>query len=195
LVIKTRRQENFVAASQKTQERTNIDAPKMLVLLLLLSFGLCTCALPKNKTVIKIGFIDYFSSPDSMNSQNTNLTTVTAFLKGSSAATEQLNTLLWLANRTNSNPNILPDTMIEIIAIDAKMDDLASFQAAVNLIKKENITAIIGDDHDESTISIALTASANNVLHCTSYSTNPVLSDKKTYPMTFRTQAIATCTS
>jgi ABC-type branched-subunit amino acid transport system substrate-binding protein len=114
-------------------------------------------------------------------------------LQASSQATEKLNTLIWLANRTNNNPDILPDTKIEIIAMDSNLDPLNSFKSTLDLIKKENITAIIGDDDDRSTVAIGLTAGANNVLHCTPDSVLPSLSDKKTYPMTFRTQPISTC--
>ena len=58
----------------------------------------------------------------------------------------------------------------------------------------ENIVAILGDDTDESTLSMANLAAVNKVLHCAVDSKAPALSEKSTYPLTFRTQQISKCT-
>jgi ABC-type branched-subunit amino acid transport system substrate-binding protein len=92
----------------------------------------------------------------------------------------------------NLTCSILPDTRIEIVPINSHGENLKSFQETLNLIRNEKIVAIIGDDNDLSTQTIALTAAANNVMHCVHSSASPSLSDKSSYPLTFRSQTIGT---
>jgi hypothetical protein len=64
-------------------------------------------------------------------------------------ATEQYNSLLWLVNQTNNDPNVLPDTRIEIVPVNTFNDQLNSFQKANELLKTQNVAAVIGDSVDE----------------------------------------------
>ena len=88
---------------------------------------------------------------------------------------------------------MLPDTRIELVPIDTHHDKLNSFQKTVDIINDQNIQAIIGDDTDEATLSMAVLSAVNHVLHCSPDSYSPALSKKTTYPMTFRTVPISTC--
>jgi ABC-type branched-subunit amino acid transport system substrate-binding protein len=82
--------------------------------------------------------------------------------------------------------SILPDTLIEIVPINSNGDLSKSFQGALSLGKNKSVVAIIGDDNDSSTQTIGLISAANNMLHCTSTTASPLLSDKQSYPLTFR---------
>jgi hypothetical protein len=112
-------------------------------------------------------------------------------LQNSCKGSEELNTLLWLTRKINQDPKILPDTRIEIVPVNTYQNKLNSFQSVLDLIKKENIVAIIGDDQEDSTALIAQAAASTNILHCAPDATSPSLSDKKSVPTTFRTQVIA----
>jgi hypothetical protein len=72
------------------------------------------------------------------------------------------------------------------VPINTNDDQLKSFQGTLDLIKQKELIAIIGDDEDQSTDTIALTSAANNIIHCASTVADPALSDKNSYPFTFR---------
>jgi ABC-type branched-subunit amino acid transport system substrate-binding protein len=87
----------------------------------------------------------------------------------------------------------LPDAKIELVPINTYSDKLTSFQKTADLMNDEKIVAILGDDTDESTLSMANLAAVNKVFHCAVDSKAPGLSQKSTYPLTYRTQQISKC--
>ncbi|KAJ3101149.1 hypothetical protein HDU97_001615 [Phlyctochytrium planicorne] len=101
------------------------------------------------------------------------------------------NSLIWLMNRTNNDPNILPDTRIELVPINSRFDRGYSLTGALQLINQEKVAAIIGESNSRNTVTMAVAAAVNNVLHCSNLATTPQLSNKVDYPSTFRTQSNA----
>ncbi|KAJ3113661.1 hypothetical protein HDU96_003100 [Phlyctochytrium bullatum] len=101
------------------------------------------------------------------------------------------NALLWFVNRTNSNPNILPDTRIELVPFNSKLDRGTSLTGALRLIEQHNVSAIIGESNSRNTVTMAVAAAVNNVLTCANLATTPQLSVKVDYPTIFRTQSTA----
>ncbi|KAI8837550.1 periplasmic binding protein-like I [Chytridium lagenaria] len=103
------------------------------------------------------------------------------------------NALIWYMNRTNNDPSVLPDTRIELVPINSRLDRGVSLRAALQLISQERVVAIIGESSSRNTVTMAVAAAVNNVLHCSNLATSPQLSNKVDYPTTFRTQSNAAC--
>ncbi|KAJ3116542.1 hypothetical protein HDU96_009430 [Phlyctochytrium bullatum] len=101
------------------------------------------------------------------------------------------NTLMWYVNRTNNNPSVLPDTRIELVPLNSRLDRGTSLTGAQQLINQDRVAAIIGESNSRNTVTMGLAAAVSNVLHCANLATTPQLSSKVDYPTTFRTQSSA----
>ncbi|KAJ3167802.1 hypothetical protein HK101_011710 [Irineochytrium annulatum] len=136
-----------------------------------------------NKTnVIKIGFVYPFSVPFNASDSNTILSNLAENLNSVSC----YDALLWLVNRTNNDPTILPDTRIELVPANSQLDRGTALTASQNLINNHGVAAIIGESNSRNTVTMALAAAVSNTLHCASLATTPQLSVKADYPTTFR---------
>ncbi|KAJ3308941.1 hypothetical protein HDU76_003770 [Blyttiomyces sp. JEL0837] len=116
-------------------------------------------ALPQKTNVIRIGFVGPMndsSNPSSLFSDNLSFA-------------GNLMPLIWMLNRTNFDPNILPTTRI---------GQGVALKTVLNAIDNQGIVAVIGDMMSSSTITMAVAAGINNVIHCAESATTPQLSKK-----------------
>ncbi|KAJ3119090.1 hypothetical protein HDU96_000005 [Phlyctochytrium bullatum] len=102
------------------------------------------------------------------------------------------NSVLWYINKTNNNPNILPDTRIELVPINSRGDRGTSLTGALQMINQDRVAAIIGESNSRNTVTMAVAAAVSNVIHCANQASTPQLSNKNDYPTTLRTQSSAT---
>ncbi|KAJ3323442.1 hypothetical protein HDU76_013626 [Blyttiomyces sp. JEL0837] len=116
-------------------------------------------ALPQKTNVIKIGYISGFYAP-----YNTSDPAAASYVFASNVGTvAEYNAILWIVNETNYNPN----------------DRGLSLKKTLAAIDNQGMVAIIGDLYSRTTVSMAVGAAINNVLHCAPSATTPQLSNKQ----------------
>ncbi|KAJ3119087.1 hypothetical protein HDU96_000002 [Phlyctochytrium bullatum] len=144
--------------------------------------------LPQKTKVIKIGYLMPFGVPYDPNDDVSTLSSVIQTLNTVSI----YNGVMWYLNRTNNNPNILPDTRLELVPFNSRLDRGVTLAGALQLINQERVAAVIGESNSRNTVTMAVATSVSNVIHCANLATTPQLSNKNDYPTTFRTQSSAT---
>ncbi|KAJ3101148.1 hypothetical protein HDU97_001614 [Phlyctochytrium planicorne] len=130
--------------------------------------------LPQKTNVIKIGVLLPFSANYDPSSEESVLSSFINSLN----SVMVYNGLLYYVNKTNNDPTILPDTRIEVVPMNSKLDRGVSLTGALKLIDQSNVTAIIGESNSRNTVTMAVAAAVNNVLHCANLATTPQLSNK-----------------
>ncbi|KAJ3204963.1 hypothetical protein HDU67_009196 [Dinochytrium kinnereticum] len=136
---------------------------------------------------IEIGAVSPFWIPSDPNDE---ASVLSAFVNAVNAHM-CYNALLWYINRVNNDSTILPDTRIEIVPINSRLDRGVSLTSAQQLINQDRVVGIIGEVASRNTVTMAVAAAVNNVLHCANMATTPQLGNKIDYPTTFRTQSTA----
>ncbi|KAJ3308940.1 hypothetical protein HDU76_003769, partial [Blyttiomyces sp. JEL0837] len=118
-------------------------------------------ALPQKTAVIKIGFVGPMSFPHSAFDP----IAAAAALTSDVAFVGTLMPLIWLLNKTNFDPNILPTTRIELVSLNSQNDRGVSLKQTLNAIDNQGIVGVIGDTLSSTTVTMAVGAAINNVLH------------------------------
>ncbi|KAJ3124280.1 hypothetical protein HK101_006167, partial [Irineochytrium annulatum] len=129
-----------------------------------------------------IGVVLPFSAPLNLSDPFS----VEALFGESISSVREYNLLLWLVNRTNNDPTVLPNTKLELVPVDSRWDAGRSLLQTLAIID-QGVAAIIGESTSRNTVTMGLAAAVNNVLHCAGLASTPQLSDKNNYPTSFRT--------
>ncbi|KAI8853413.1 periplasmic binding protein-like I [Chytridium lagenaria] len=143
--------------------------------------------LPQKTKSIKIGYLMPFSQTVDLSDE---LSVLSNFMNSINSVM-CYNVLKWYFNRTNNDPNILPDTRIDLVPINSRSDRGVSLTASQQIINQDRVAAIIGETSSRNTVTMAVAAAISNVLHCSNLATTPQLANKVDYPTTFRTQSTA----
>ncbi|KAJ3323443.1 hypothetical protein HDU76_013627 [Blyttiomyces sp. JEL0837] len=131
-------------------------------------------ALPQKTDVLRVGFVSGFFAPYNISDP----AGASSVFSQNIASIAEYNGILWMVNETNYNPNILPTTRIELVPINSQNDRGLSLKRTLAAIDNEGIVAVIGDLFSRNTVTMAVGAAINNVLHCAASATTPQLSNQ-----------------
>ncbi|KAJ3114220.1 hypothetical protein HDU96_002389 [Phlyctochytrium bullatum] len=108
--------------------------------------------LPQKTKVIKIGFLMPFGVPYDPNDEASTLNSVVQTLN----TVTVYNSLLWYINQTNNNPNVLPDTRVEVVPFNTRLDRGLTLSGALQMINQDRVAAIIGEISSRNTVTMAV---------------------------------------
>ncbi|KAJ3410389.1 hypothetical protein HDV05_003843 [Chytridiales sp. JEL 0842] len=140
--------------------------------------------LPQKTNVIRIGASFPYANPYVMG----DVAAMTAHLSDNMGSIMIYNHAKRYIEMINADPNILPTTRIELVPMNSANDRGRALMTTLDLIQQYNVSGVIGEMYGRNTVTMAVAAAVNNVLHCVPASIAPSLSNKADFPTTFRTQ-------
>ncbi|KAJ3402694.1 hypothetical protein HDV05_008307, partial [Chytridiales sp. JEL 0842] len=140
--------------------------------------------LPQKTNVIRIGTSFPYANPYAMG----DVAAMTNHLSDNLGSIMIYNFAKRYVEMINADPNILPTTRLELVPMNSGNDRGRALMTTLDLIQQYNVSGVIGEMYSRNTVTMAVAAAVNNVLHCVPASIAPSLSNKADFPTTFRTQ-------